>query len=237
MRQRVLLALVGLSLATPTFVGAIEEQLGDPDIRQAIGLARQVDPIRTAFHARYAVAVGDPTFDRVEVITEFRRVVMMAEEQVKVDSLWDVTRAKPAIAPYRGLVSFVLWIKLPPQSLVPQPQLAPLPNYELILYPKGIPPPPAKPVILRPALSNVGYLYPAGGGYMPVGPKGQGRLGPPGPAGPDSLRYGGGGIMTGVRLEGTVPLSSLDLRGRCIVGLALDGKEQQQIVFDLASLR
>jgi hypothetical protein len=226
-----------LSLAAPTFVGAIEEQIRDPDIRQAIGVARQADPIRTAFHARYAVAVGDATFDRVEVITEFRRAVMMAEERVKVDSLWDVTRAAPAIDPYRGLVSLVLWIKFPPQNLFPQPELAPLPNYELILYPNGIPPPPAKPVMLRPALSNVGYLYPAGGAYLPVGPKGQGRLGPPGPAGPDSLRYGGGGIMTGVRLEGSVPLSGLDLRGRCIVGLSVDGKEQRQVVFDLASLR
>jgi hypothetical protein len=34
-----------------------------------------------------------------------------------------------------------------------------------------------------------------------------------------------------------VPLSSLDLRGRCIVGLLLDGKEQRQIVFDLGQLR
>jgi hypothetical protein len=237
MRLRVLLALAGLPLATPTFVGAIEEQIRDSDIRQAIGVARQADPVLSAFHARYGVAVGDPTFDRVEVITEFRRVVMLAEEQLKVDSLWDVTRARPAVAPYRGLVSFVLWIKFPPQNVLPQPQLAPLPNYELILYPKGIPPPPAKPVIVRPALSNVGYLYPAGGGYLPVGPKGQGRLGAPGPAGPDSLRYGGGGIMTGVRVEGSVPLSSLDLRGRCIVGLVLDGQEQRRVVFDLALLR
>lgn len=237
MRLRVLLALVGLPLAAPAFVGAIEEQIRDPDIRQAIGVARQADPLLNAFHARYVVAVGDPTFDRVEVITEFRRVVMLAEEQLKVDSLWDVTRAKPAVAPYRGLVSFVLWIKFPPQNFLPQPQLASLPNYELILYPKGIPPPPATPVIVRPALSTVGHLYPAGGGYMVVGPKGQGRLGPPGPAGPDSFRYGGGGSMTGVRVEGSVPLSSLDLRGRCIVGLVLDGKEQRQIVFDLALLR
>ena len=246
MRIRVLLALVGLSLGAPASVGAIDDQINDPVIAQAIAVGRQLDPVLTAFHARYTVALADPTFERVEVITEFRRVVMTAEEQLKIDKLWDVTRAKLALTPYRGLVSFVLWIKFHPQNLMPQPQLVPLPNYELILYPKGIPPPPAKPEILRLTPVSETMLFPAGGGSVGVGPKGKGSFSTPGgvvvppppqpPADP-SLKYGGGSAMAGVRIEGAVPLSALDLHGRLIVGLLLDGKEQRQLVFNLASLR
>lgn len=237
MRPRASLALVGLLLGAPVCVYAIQEQITDPDIRQAIAVARQRDAALSAFHARYTVALGDPTFDRVEVITEFRRVVMTAEERVKVDTLWDITKAKPALTPHRGLVSFVLWIKFPPQNLLPQPLLASLPKYELILYPKGIPPPPAKPVILRPGAQTIAFLYPAGGGSVVVGPKGSTPFDPPQPPADPSLKYGGGSTMTGVRIEGSVPLSALDLSGRLIVGLLLDGKEQRQLVLDLASLR
>lgn len=247
MRIRVLLAFVGLSLGATASVGAIDDQISDPGIRQAIAVARQLDPVRTAFHARYTVALADLTFERVEVITEYRRVVMTAEEHLKVDQLWDVTKAKPVLAPYRGLVSFVLWIKFPPQNLLVQPQLVPLPNYELILYPKGIPPPPTKPEILRVTTVSKTMLFPAGGGSaFPLGPQGEVSFSAPGgvavpppsqPQADPSLKYGGGSAMSGVRIEGAVPVSSLDLRGRLIVGLLLDGKEQRQLVFDLASLR
>lgn len=238
MRIRVLLPLVGLSIGAPAFVGAIDDQINDSVIRQAIAVGRQLDPVRSAFHARYTVALAEPTFDRVEVITEYRRVVMMAEEQLKVDKLWDITKARPALAPYRGLVSFVLWIKFPPQNLSPQPQLVPLPNYELILYPKGIPPAPAKPEILRASPVSKTTLFPAGGGNVPVGPKGSTPFPVPSqPTADPSLKYGGGSAMSGVRIEGAVPLSALDLRGRLIVGLLLDGKEQRRVTFDLGSLR
>lgn len=259
MDMRVLLAVVGLSLGATASVGAVDDQISDPGIRQAIAVARQLDPVRTAFHARYAVALGDPTFDRVEVITEYRRVVMMAEEQLKVDTLWGITKAKPGLAPYRGLVSFVLLIKFPQLNVSPlPPQVTPLPKYELILYPKGIPPPPAKPEILRLTPVSETMLFPAGSGSVAVGPLEKsdprnpsfkpGRLEPgpggavlvPPPSQPQadpSLKYGGGSAMSGVRIEGAVPLSTLDLRGRLIVGLLLDGKEQRQLVFNLASLR
>ena len=217
MRPRALLSLVGLLIGAPTFVGAIAEQISDPDIRQAIAVAHRGDPLLSSVHAPYTLTLGDPTFDRVEVITEYRRVVMTAEEHLKLGELWDVTKAKPALAPYRGLVSFVLWIKFPPQNLTLPPQLAPLPNYELILYPKGIPPPPAKPEILKVGAVSQTLLFPAGGGNFLVGPTGSG--------------------MSGVRIEGSVPFASLEPRGRTIVGLLLDGKEQRQLVFNLASLR
>ena len=256
---RVLLALVGLSLGAPASVGAIDDQINDSVIAQAIAVGRQLDPVRTAFHARYTVALADPTFERVEVITEYRRVVMMAEEQLKIDTLWDVAKAKPGLRPYRGLVSFVLLVKFSPQNFLPQPQLGPLPNYELILYPKGIPPPPAKPEILRLTALSETMLFPAGSGSVAIGPTEPGPRPPVvnpqfanplvvkptdcppppagGPAGAPSLRFGCGSSVSGVRIEGTVPLSALDLHGRLIVGLLLDGKEQRQLVFNLASLR
>lgn len=217
MRPRVWLPLVGLLIGAPVVVGAIDDQISDPAIRQAIAVARQSDPVLSAFHARYTVSFGDPIFDRVEVITEYRRAVMTAEERLKVDTLWDVSRAKPALAPFRGLVSFILWIKFPPQNDLLLPPFRPLPNYELILYPKGIPPPPAKPEILRVTSASETMLFLAGGGNVLVAPPGS--------------------AASGVRIEGVVPSSSLDLRGRCVVGMLLDGKEQRQTAFNLSQLQ
>lgn len=217
MRQPIVLALVGVLLGAPALVGAVDQQIDDPTLAQAVSVARQSDSAVSAFHARYTIALGDPTYDRVELISEYRRAVMTAEEHLKLREVWDVSKARTALAPYRGVVSFVLWIKFPPQNTLLQPPLRPLPNYEMVVYPKGIPPPPAKPEMLRLTASSQTMLFSAGGGTFPV-------------AGP-------GAAMSGVRIEATTSASSVDLSGRCVVGIWLDGKEQRQSAFNLGSLR
>lgn len=217
MHQPIVLALAGTLLGAPALVGPIGQQIDDPTLAQAVAVARQRDAAISAFHARYTIALGDPPYDRVELITEYRRAVMTAEEHLKLRELWDVNKAKAALAPFRGLVSFVLWIKFPPQNTLLQPPFRPLPNHEMVVYPKGIPPPPAKPDMLRLKSSSQTILFSAGGANFPV-------------AGP-------GAAMSGVRIEATTSASSLDLSGRCVVGMWLDGKEQRQAVFNLGSLR
>lgn len=217
MHQPVVLALVATLLGAPVLVGEIGQQIDDPTLAQAVSVARQSDSTISAFHARYTVVLGDPTYDRVELITEYRRTVITAEEHFKLRELWDVNKARAALAPFRGLVSFVLWVKFPPQNTLLQPPLQPLPNYEMVVYPKGIPPPPAKPDMLRLTSSSQTILFGAGGGNFPVARPGT--------------------AMSGVRIEATTAVSSLDSGGRCVVGVWLDGKEQRQVVFNLGSLR
>jgi hypothetical protein len=50
---------------------------------EALVVGRRPDAERARFHSRYEFRVGDPTVERIEVITEFRRVVLAVEERVR----------------------------------------------------------------------------------------------------------------------------------------------------------
>jgi len=64
-------------------VGAITEKVTDQDIARAFNLANSGDAQRASFHAAYIVPIVDPLIEQLEVITEFRRFVLAAEEEIK----------------------------------------------------------------------------------------------------------------------------------------------------------
>ena len=64
-------------------VAGVTEVVTDRDIAQALNIANGSEASRRLFHAPYRVAIVDPLVERVEVITEFRRFVLNAEEQLK----------------------------------------------------------------------------------------------------------------------------------------------------------
>ena len=56
--------------------------MGGTDIERAQALARARDSERQQFHRRYVIDLPDPVVTQIEVTTEFRRLVLIAEEHV-----------------------------------------------------------------------------------------------------------------------------------------------------------
>jgi hypothetical protein len=67
-----------------TSAAALNLNLTTSDIERALVIARGRDNDRARFHAPYITTVNDPTLQSVEVISEFRRVVLVAEERYRL---------------------------------------------------------------------------------------------------------------------------------------------------------
>ena len=103
-------------------VGAINLALTRSDLERAVALARwpHSDADRARFHQRYIVRVDAPpvenwTVEQIEVVTEFRRVELMAEEHARINDSWGragVKDVEDAIRPWRGVVSIVAHLGL-----------------------------------------------------------------------------------------------------------------------------
>jgi hypothetical protein len=108
---------------------AIEVDIGPATIGRAITIAGQSAASRSAFHSRYIFRVGSGGVDRVEVITEMRRLVLLVEaERKRGNRLYGRTEAEAALAPWRGNVSIVAHLLFHPTNT-----LVSVPNYELRL--------------------------------------------------------------------------------------------------------
>ena len=78
-------------LLVPAPIAAVTEILAERDIAHALSIANGSETTRTLFHAPYLMAVDDATVEQLEVITELRRFVLAAEEQLKAGN-WMVGR-------------------------------------------------------------------------------------------------------------------------------------------------
>jgi hypothetical protein len=92
----------------------------DPaDILRAMRLAQESAATRAQFHAPYIFKVDDATVEQIEVITEFRRYVLTAEEQLRLGN-WLFARgtreAQDAVRPWRGHLSIVTRLRFHPQN-------------------------------------------------------------------------------------------------------------------------
>jgi len=90
LRRRALLALVGLVLARPPVL-TLTEALTDADISRALAIASGGEAARVRFHAPYIIELSGPSVEQIEVVTEFRRFVLAAEEQVALGN-WMAAR-------------------------------------------------------------------------------------------------------------------------------------------------
>lgn len=112
-------AIVG---AVSADVRAIVLRLTTNDIERALALSRwpHSDTERARFHKRYTITVNGPTTDfwaveQIEVITEFRRVELMAEEHRRINDSWGrggLRDVEEAIRPWRGRLSIVVHLGL-----------------------------------------------------------------------------------------------------------------------------
>jgi len=91
--------------------------MGGADIERGLSLARARDAERQQFHRRYVIDVPGPVVTQFEVITEFRRLVIIAEDHV-LRGDWMFTRglraAEDALKPTRGLITIKAQVRFNP---------------------------------------------------------------------------------------------------------------------------
>ena len=91
MRIRRVLLAAAVSVFAWTPAAALIEEVTDRDIARALNVANSSDAQRTLFHRPYVVAVSDPLIADLDIVTEFRRFVLAAEEELKNGS-WMLAR-------------------------------------------------------------------------------------------------------------------------------------------------
>jgi hypothetical protein len=110
-------------------VRAIATALSVKDIDRALKLAQAPEQKRAQFHAAYVVRVNDPVVEQIEVVTEFRRSVLTAEEQLRLGN-WlfahSVRDAQEKLRPWRDRVSLVARLRFHPHNM-----LAGIPPYDI----------------------------------------------------------------------------------------------------------
>jgi hypothetical protein len=96
---------------------ALVLSMSSTDIERAQTLARARESERQQFHHRYVIDLPGSTVTQIEVTTEFRRLVMIAEEHV-LRGDWMFTRSvragQEAIAPMRGLITIRAQVRFNP---------------------------------------------------------------------------------------------------------------------------
>ena len=123
-------------LLVPARIAGITEAMTEADITRAFAVANGSDTARAAFHETYIVNVADPVIEHLEVITEFRRFVLSAEEQLKAGN-WMMARGgfdpkgrtlKDVLRPLSGQVSIRARLRFHPQN-----NYVTLPAFDILL--------------------------------------------------------------------------------------------------------
>lgn len=83
----------------------------------ALRVARGSTAERVSFHAGYRSVASDPGIDRVEVITELRRLVLLAETRSATGGGWrHAGEAADALEPHRGRLTVQARVRFHPQN-------------------------------------------------------------------------------------------------------------------------
>jgi hypothetical protein len=114
-----LVVRIGVILILSAQVDALKIAIPPEDVERALTIARSREADRERFHARYIQVVNTSFIERVEVISELRRVVLLAEERAgRGDRLfgYSVTRASDALQVWRRRVAIVARVRFHPQN-------------------------------------------------------------------------------------------------------------------------
>jgi hypothetical protein len=115
-----LIALLGAG-SLPGAAG-LNVSLSSADAQRALRLAGETDASRARFHARYTVAVTNSAIRELQVLTEFRRTVMAAEDARKRGD-WIIAQGAQSrsggsidsiVRPWRRKVTLVAHLQLDP---------------------------------------------------------------------------------------------------------------------------
>ena len=117
-------------------LAAVTEVMTDSDIAYAFAIANGSEASRALFHAPYRISVDDPLVEHLEIITEFRRFVIAAEEQLKAGN-WMMARGgfdssgrtlKDLLRPLIGQVSIRARLRFHPHN-----SYTTLPPFDILL--------------------------------------------------------------------------------------------------------
>jgi hypothetical protein len=106
--MRLLAAALGVLLVSP---------MSGPDIERGLALARAREADRQQFHQRYITDLSGPSVAQIEVVTEFRRLVILAEDHVLHGDFMftrGLRAAEDAMKPTRGLVTIRAQVRFNP---------------------------------------------------------------------------------------------------------------------------
>ena len=110
---------------------ALVLSMSSGEIERAQQLARGRDSERQQFHRRYVFELRDSTVAQIEIVTEFRRLVLITEEHI-LRGDWLFSRSVPtgenALAPFRGVVTLRGTVRLNPLNTYITP-----PPYQMAL--------------------------------------------------------------------------------------------------------
>jgi hypothetical protein len=117
-------------------IASVTEVMTERDIAHALSIANGSEATRALFHAPYRVTVDDPVIEHLEIITEFRRFVLAAEDQLKAGN-WVMARGgydlkgrtlKDLLRPLGGQVSIRARLRFHPQN-----NYVTLPAFDILL--------------------------------------------------------------------------------------------------------
>jgi len=131
-----LAAVAALLVLVCAPIAGVAEVMTEREIAQALNIANGSDASRALFHAPYGVAIDDPLVEHLEIITEFRRFVLAAEDQLKAGN-WMMARGgfdakgrtlKDLLRPVGGQVSIRARLRFHPHN-----NYVTLPAFDILL--------------------------------------------------------------------------------------------------------
>jgi hypothetical protein len=96
---------------------ALITSLSASEIERAQQVARSRDSERTQFHRKYLFDLPGDTVTQVEIVTEFRRLVMITEDHLRAgDQMFSrgLRAAEAAMAPTRGILTLKAHVRFNP---------------------------------------------------------------------------------------------------------------------------
>jgi len=116
---------------------ALVVSMNGNDMERALSIARAREAERQQFHSRYIFNLTDPTVTQFEIVTEFRRLVLIGEDHVLHGDFMftrGVRAAEQALASTRGMVTIRAQVRFNPLNT-----FIASPDYELAIgTPSGV---------------------------------------------------------------------------------------------------
>jgi hypothetical protein len=113
------MAVLVFAVASVAGVSATKVDITSQDIDRALAIARSRESERARFHAPYIRSVNTPYLEQAELVTETRRVVLLAEERASRGDRffgYSVTRAADALSVWRRRLSVIARVRFHPQN-------------------------------------------------------------------------------------------------------------------------
>jgi hypothetical protein len=108
---------MGAAVVSALGVGVVDLDVTPADIERAQMIGRDRESERARFHKPYIVSLNDATVTSVEVITEFRRYVLVTEDHIRRglhSFAYSARSAQEAVAPWHRRLSVLVRLRFHP---------------------------------------------------------------------------------------------------------------------------